>query len=181
MSAEVATRLQEPTDNALERICDAHWNKSGEGVKFLDIHQHNACNHTLSGTIDVDGVVYGFIIESGDRNGTVVRAWGDPEDVGTYDPGPPPELRTFIPRDPKMHDVNSTNFQLYLLWRKEQWFKEKERAYNYDRHFQPGRLIEGHYRGWAEKKGMTTGYLSSLPEDCQNAVRKAAASEETHA
>lgn len=66
----------EPTNDHLERIADAQWGGSGDGIHFSDIYQHNACNHTLSGTI-VDGdETYGFTIESGDWNGTVVLGWG---------------------------------------------------------------------------------------------------------
>ena len=157
---------KEPAEEDLERIADALWNnRKGEGIVFFDVFEHNACNHTMSGTIDVAGVVHGFIIESGDRNGTVVKGWGDPEDVGTYDPGPPPELRTFVPKDHTLHIARPEMFRVYCLWRKEKWFMEKERAYNYDRHFQPGGYIEDHYRKWATEKGLEPGYLSNLPKE----------------
>lgn len=152
----MSTILTEPTDEALERICDAHWNSGGEGVKFRDIHQHNACNHTLSGTIEIDGTEYGFIIQNGDWNGTVVDKWGLADDVGTYKPEPP-TLFTFVPMDDTLRTSKPHMWQVYLAWRKEKWFQDKERAYNYDRHFQPGGAIENHYREWAAKKGMKPG------------------------
>jgi hypothetical protein len=180
MSAPVAQReseamtpaeiLREPTDDVLERIVDAHWNRGGEGVTFTDIYQHNALNHTLSGTIDVEGAVYGFIVESGDRNGTVVKAWGDPEEVGTYEHPPVPEPRTFIPKDLFLHVTRPWMFKVYLHWRRQPWFRDKERAYNYDRHFQPGCYVEDHYREWADKKGMQVGCLSELPPEAQATI-----------
>ena len=154
----------EPSEESLTRICEAHWYKSGSGVKFIDIHQHDACNHTLSGTIDVGGVEYGFIIDNGNWAGTVVRAWGDPEDVGVYDPGPPPEMATFVPVDDSLSETSPGLFNVYLAWRKESWFVEKERGYNYDRHFAPGGKTESYYRDWAAKKGMKIGYLSHISE-----------------
>ena len=143
----------------LERICDAHWNGKGDGVVFLDVYQHNACNHTLSGTIDVAGTIYGFIIDNGDWGGTVVRAWGDPEDVGVYRHPEPVSLRTFIPIDDRLSVTNPESYRLYLRLRTLPWFQEKERNYNYDRHFQPGGSIEEYYSKWAATRGMKTGYF----------------------
>lgn len=158
--------LTEPTEDALDRIANAQWHYGGQwhrqppydGVTFLDIHEHNACNHTLSGTIDVDGRLYGFIVESGDWNSTVVKAWGDPEDVSVYQPEPPGEQLTFVP----IHRLRPAMRQVYLWWREQEWFKEKERAYLYDRHFAPGDFTERHYHNWAAPKGMTIGLLSNV-------------------
>ncbi len=161
------TRLDYPTDELLERIADAQWNGSGEGVDFSDIHQHDACNHTLSGTIKDGDVTYGFIIESGNWNGTVVHEWGHPDDVGFYKPDPPGEMLTFIPN----RILNERELRAYLAWREEEWFKEKARSYLYDRHFQPGGLIERHYSKWAAGKGLTIGLLSNV-QGIPHAVNK---------
>lgn len=151
-----------PSDEILEYICDAQWNGGkGEGIHFIDIYQHNACNHTLSGTIDVDGTKYGFIIDNGDLGGTVVREWGLADDVGTYKPEPPGEPLTFVPSGV----LNAGLLKVYHLWRKEAWFKEKERGYLYDRHFAPGCATEKHYREWAAKKGMKIGLLSDVQKE----------------
>lgn len=151
-------KLAEPTSDILERICDAHWNGSGEGVKFLNIHTHNACNHTLTGTIEYEGEVYGFEIDNGDWGGTVVNQWGDPDDIASYKP-PVVEPRTFVPINDNLRTEKPEMYKIYLLWRKEPWFKEVEGKYNYDRHFQPGGFIENHYREWAAKRGMKPGYF----------------------
>lgn len=161
--------LSEPTEEALVRIADAHGNKGGPGIVFLDIHTLNACNHILSGTIEIGAETYGFIIESGDWNGTVVRAWGDPEDVGTYQPPPPPPPRTFVPIDGTICVTRPRLFEVYLYWRKQPWFKEKESEYNYDRFFHPGGLIEKHYDSWARQKGMRVGSMMDFEEDLNRA------------
>lgn len=155
--------LPEPTEEILERICDAGWNKEDtKDIVFTDIYTHNACNHTYSGTIMVSGIKHAFVIESGDRNGTVVKQWGDPDKVTEFDHGPPPEPRTFIPKDSALSVNSPALFKVYAMWRTQEWFMEKERSYNYDRYFQPGSQIETHYSDWASKKGLKTGYLSHL-------------------
>lgn len=158
-------KLSDPTEEVLERICDAQWNGSGPGIVLLDVYKFNACNHVLSGTIEVNDETYGFIIENGDWNGTVVKAWGDPEDVGTYQHPEPPEPLTFIPNDRTLCISRPAIFEIYLGWRKENWFTEKQSAYNYDRHFQPGGCTEKYYREWAKKKGMIIGSMDQFRED----------------
>jgi hypothetical protein len=154
--------LDYPTDDALERICDAHWNGGkGEGIRFLDIYQHNACNHTLSGTIDIDGVEYGFIIDNGNNNGTDVREWGLADDIGTYTPPEPGEPVTFVP----VNLLSPALLKVYHLWRKESWFKEKESGLRYDQHFAPGGATNKYYSEWAAKKGMRIGYLSDVQKE----------------
>lgn len=158
------TREEIPYE-ALERIAEAHWNRqNADGVIITDTYQHNACNHTVTGTVDIDGQVFGFVIEMGDWNGTVVNQWGDPDDIVAYEP-PKIEPLTFLPEDPHLLRKRPDMFKVYAIWRKEEWFKEKERAYNYDRHFQPGIAIEKHYREWAGTRGLRIGYLSHLTEE----------------
>ena len=162
-----------PSDDDIERIIDAFCqggtisNKGRDGVVFFDIYQHDAVNHTLSGTIDKDGLIHGFIIDNGNWGGTEIKSWGDPEDVGSYEPPLPPEPRTFIPTNPFLHEERPAMFKVYLHWRTQDWFIKKERGYNYDRHFQPGCAVETHYRDWAATKGMKVGYLSELHDDAR--------------
>ncbi len=170
----MTTPLAEPTDDLLQRISDAQWNGGkGAGITFRDIHQLDVCNHVLSGTILApDGLTYGFIIEMGNWVGCEVREWGLEEDVGTYTPPPPPEPFTFVPTNPMLWEDLPEMFKVYLWWRKQSWFKDKERAYAYDRHFQPGGYVENHYRDWAAKKGMVIGLLSSLPQGAQDMMKE---------
>lgn len=170
--------LKEPTDEILERIADAGWdynkNTVHHGVCIHERHTINATNHVYSGTVEHEDVSYGFQIESGDNNGTVVIEWGLEDDVGTFDPGPPPEPRTFLPNDQFLSDHRPEMFDVYCHWRNTPWFKEKQGAYNYDRHFQPGSKIETHYRDWAATKGMRIGYLSDLSDKDQKRVKELA-------
>jgi hypothetical protein len=152
-----------PTDDMLTRIADAQWGEKNNGVVFHDIHRHNACNHTLSGTITEGEIEYGFIIHSGDWGGTVVEEWGLSEDVGSYRPEWI-EPATFVPSNSFLIDENPTMFKVYGLWRKEEWFKEMVRSYNYDRHFQPGCKTEAHYREKAAKRGLKPGLLSNFTD-----------------
>lgn len=163
-----AERLAYPDNDTLDRIVDAFCNRGGKGVQFRDIYEHDVCNHTLSGTIEVQGQAYGFIIENGNWNGTVVRKWGEPDDVGIYDPPPPSEPFTFIPTDLCLHLDRPEMFKLYAWWRKQSWFIKKERDYAYDRYFQPGGFVENHYRDWAAKKGLKIGLLSDLPQSARD-------------
>jgi hypothetical protein len=151
--------MEHPSEEVLERICDAHWNGQDiNGVVFLDKYRHDAINYTLSGTVEVDGKVYGFIIDDGNWDGTVVRAWGDPEDVSIYQPSPREPL-TFVPKN---HHLEGLALQKYLLLRKSDWFKKIVGEMNYDMHFAPGTKTTSYYREWAEKKGLTIGLLSNL-------------------
>jgi hypothetical protein len=140
----------------MERICDAHWqgkNSSDKTVTFSNVHTHNAANHTLSGTIEFKGVLYGFIIDNGDWAGTVVQEWGLAEEVGEYQ-APEPAQYMFVPVDDNLKTKSPAMWGVYLSWKSSNWFKEKLAAYHYDRHFQPGVKVEDHYGSWAAKQGM---------------------------
>jgi hypothetical protein len=166
-------------DEVLTRICNAQWNGGkGKGIEFLDVHQHDVCNHTITGTIEHEGETFGFIIHNGNWNGTEVEAWGDPEDVGYYAP-PKPTFYTYAPKK-RREDMLSGLLQVYQLWTKEKWFQDKVRGYNYDRHFAPGGKTESYYRDWAETKGMrvvtmeeAAEYMKPIDFEAHNAAREA--------
>lgn len=168
--------LKEPTEIILENIADSALKgaaKSNEnGICIHDIHTINACNHVYSGTVDHEGICYGFQIEMGDIRGCEIHKWGLEEDVGIFDQGPPPEQRTFIPSNPFLFDENPEMFDVYCAWRNEQWFRDKIGAYNYDRHFQPGSCTEKYYKDWAAKKSMKIGYLSDLSNEEQKRIKE---------
>lgn len=153
----MSQKLDYPTDEILDRICDAHWNNGeGEGVTFYEVYTRNACNHTLYGEVEADGERYTFVVESGDINGTVVHKWGLPEEVQPYTPEQPERI-TFVPLE--------NNFQLRAVYHKVRetpWFKELEQSYNYDRFFAPGLKTELYYKARAAERGLRPGYLSEL-------------------
>ncbi len=165
--------LKEPTESELERIFDAFnyecdsctetMEEFVKGVQIIGIYKHNACNYTIIGEIDVNGILYGFTIENGDWNGTAIRFWGNPEDRPTYIPLEPVRW-SFVPINSFLKTENSQKYEIYLNWRKQEWFKEMERNYNYDRFFQPGYKVEKYYSDWATSKGMKTGVFEEKEE-----------------
>lgn len=139
----------------LDRIGDLMWDKerSDQTISITGVHTYNSVNHTITGYVEHAGKTYAFEVDSGDRNGTVVRQWGDPETVPAFVP-PKPTYWDFVPKDESMPITRPGMYMVYLAWRKEPWFEEKRRAYAYDNYFQPGSLVETHYRKWADTKGM---------------------------
>lgn len=159
-------QLKEPTDDVMERIlAAAHRAGPGSSDVVVSTYKHNACNHTYSGEIDVDGERYAFVIDSGDWNGTVIHEWCHPDEAKGFTEPEPPEPRTFVPVNDNLNVTVPAMFRAYGLWRLESWFKDMERAYNYDRHFAPGVKTEAHYTEQAAKRGLRPGYLSSLDAD----------------
>ena len=142
-------------DGFLQELCDMEWNrdKKSPRIQISSTHQHDACNYTHSGTVTIDGAEYGFVIDNGNWNGTVVREWGAADDITAYEP-PAPTVYTFVPIDDAMKDDRPAMWGVYLAWRKEGWFRDKERGYNYDRHFAPGGKTETYYQTWARGRGM---------------------------
>ncbi len=159
----------EMPEEAYERIYEAAWNKDGcPGVVLRDTYTINACNHIYSGTIEIGGEKFGFIYESGDNRGSYVHAWGDPDEVGTYDPGPRPEQPTFVPIKAGVENITPLEYAAYMQSREWPIFKKKIGEYLYDRHFQPGIAIERHYEDWAKSQGLKIGYLSNVKEGLTN-------------
>lgn len=150
--------------DTLERICNAHYNDGrGEGVTFYDRYQHDVCNYTLSGAIEVGDAVYEFIVNDGNWGGTEVREWG--AEVATYVP-PPARIPTFIPR---ATNVGVVGREAYKAWMTQQWFKDAVEQLHraaYDQHFQPGcqrspdmqRAIDG-----ATSRGLMVGDVTDIP------------------
>lgn len=142
-------------EDVLTRICEAQWcgDWARFGIEIRDIHQWNACNHTISGEIEVKGVQYGFIVDNGDWAGTVVQEWGLADDVGTFDP-PEPTIYTLIPKNPLLRFDSPGLWSVYLAWRGQSWFEEIVRGYNYDRHFAPGGKTESYWSAKADQRGL---------------------------
>lgn len=150
--------------DTLQRVCEAAYTERGykkhdcPGVTIGSIHGHDAINMTFTGTVLMpDGIEYGFIIEDGNWNGTVVQEWGLAEHVGTYEPPKPNPYRLFPRHAATLRVERPALWAVYLAWRRETWFTDLERGYNYDRHFSPGVVTDGHYTGpssVATKRGL---------------------------
>ena len=146
----------EIVENLLQMICE------GESMELDDLpikvdifhtHQLDAVNHVHSGEAAVSGETWAFVVESGNRSGCVVEEWCHPDDAEGYNP-PPPTIYTFVPDDDFLEQTRPVMYKVYLAWRELDWFKEKERNYNYDKHFAPGWKTEKYYRDWAESRAM---------------------------
>jgi hypothetical protein len=140
----------------LECICEAHACNAPDqyGVKFYEIHAHDRCNHTLTGEIAYQSRTYYFVVESGNWNGTVVCQFSsDDTRVLAYEPEAPLSF-DFVPTDDNLETRNPAMYSAYLAWKRAPWFIEKLQAYHYDRHVQPGYVVETHYAQWAASKGL---------------------------
>jgi hypothetical protein len=144
----------EMSDDIAERISEAHWRgEDSFGITLTNVHQHDACNHTVSGHVNVDGETLYFIVNIGNWNGFEVKEFGTIDEVGVYE-APEPTQFMFVPQNDYLKQDRPGMYKVYLKWKTQQWFIDKLNGYHYDRHFQPGCAIEKHYRDWAAKHGM---------------------------
>ena len=146
----------------LQEICEAFYSTGYEGgsvgrVYVGDYTPLNAINKVVRGSIDIDGVVWEWLIQDGDWNGTEVREWGLEEEgnVGYYEPPP----------KPKMILVNTVDkFSEPRRWDEAEKFSKSSegdelmRKYAYDKFVQPGGYIEGYWRKQAENHGVRISY-----------------------
>lgn len=157
------TTLTSPTKDILEQICEKFYHRTSgtklfPHIKITDIYERDVLNHVFSGNVEIDDVLYGFVIEDGNWNGTAVISWGLEEDIVPYEPPQNAGCKlTFIPKNDFLKLDSPEMYGIYLGWRKEKWFQDQVGKYHYDRHFQPGGKIESYYRDWADKKGMKIG------------------------
>ena len=150
--------MQGPTHDQLELIVDVHCDSfqhslpyTSSGVTISERVAINAANHVFTGSIgQID-----FAIEAGDMVGTEVHGWGEDEffDLERFIP-PPPVL---LPIDPNLCVERPEMFKVFLLWRKEAWFRDMEGGYSYDRHFAPGCATENYWRSRVEQRGLRLG------------------------
>ena len=54
-------------------------------VTITDVYEKDVVNHVISGTIELDGLLYGFVQENGNMNGDLLLEWGLAEDVDEYE------------------------------------------------------------------------------------------------
>lgn len=153
-------------DDILTEIVEYHWNfysqyhknDPNSNVKFTDVYQHDACNHTLSGNILYKDVLYKFIIDNGNWDGTRIIEFDvyEESDFNDY-VHPEPTKYMFFPKDPLLEYTNPTMYSVYLYWKTQKWFIDKLNKFKYDIHFQPGCYIRNEYEKWANTKGLTIG------------------------
>lgn len=136
-------------------------------ITFSRIDQHDAINHTFYGYFQHGEEEVCFSIDNGNWNGTVVNEFGEDTDLSparevtvyrlkakptpSWGPNPDETVEAYVDR---VEAWRKRNEVIMDHWRKEPWFQEMERSYNYDRHFQPGGKVEDHYRAKAAKRGL---------------------------
>lgn len=121
-----------------EAVIGHHQGYSVEGVEVADVYEHDVCNHTISGDIDVEiaGNVqtFGFVATSGNMAGFEMLEWGD--DAGVYEPPAPDPL---IPIPPV--GAHRGDWARWDRQRKEPWFQRLVSDRSYDAHFAPGAAL----------------------------------------
>lgn len=134
----------------MEIIGESIYGSPQECVSIADKVTHNACNCTVSGVVRYGGSQYGFVADNGDWDGLVLREFLVSDKAPVYEVPQPVEY-TFVIKAARPTPLME---KIYAQWKETDWFKEKVRAYNYDRHFAPGIKTETHYREWASQKGL---------------------------
>ena len=175
--AELCERIgSDAVDQIAETIGEMMWSgdrsdASDEGqdgaVYIADCQMINACNHLASGSFWWGGVEYSFLVENGNWNGFVFRELSDT--------APIPDVtiqRTRWAIAPLNVDVATpqqarTLLATWKIFEGRADIKEMLGSYNYDRTWQPGGLIEGHYRDKAAKIGARI-----VSEDHANEIRQ---------
>lgn len=132
----------------------AHGYTDWESVTILELDRIDAINVRAHGIIAVEGAEYRFIVEDGNRNGTVLEDWeGDKK----FTPMP----RTNWALQPTADRVNralASGEGKSLLFKWNAAMRNPQIAklpgnYAYDRRMQPGMLIENYYRDKAANYG----------------------------
>ena len=129
----------------------------GEGtdghVYLSDCQMIDACNYRASGSFWWGDIEYSFLVDNGNRNGFVFRELSDTAPIPNVE-----VHRTRWAIAPLNTNVRTPQQARFLLakWKgfeERADVKEMVRDYSYDRTWQPGGLIESHYRDKAAKIG----------------------------
>lgn len=143
-------------------------------VTILDRDRHDAINVTAHGIVVVEGVEHRFIVDDGNWNGTVLRDW-DGDEVFEYHK---PTVYALQPEARLIDEAIMSGKGPFLLMKWDAMLRHADIAsipgnYAYDRRFQPGGFIEGHYRKAAAKHRLVI-----VDEETANETRRLLASPE---
>ena len=154
------------TTRLLEEFCDCLWDYNTDSllkmseyrgkdftITIASVHRFDNINCEVHGFVEIEDKEYEFVIEDGNWNGTVVKEWSLDKKI-QYTP-PVSERPVFVPKDPRLKENSPALYNVYLKWKKEEWFKEKERQYAYDMYFSPCAKTHMWWREWLDKKGLT--------------------------
>ncbi len=142
---------EEDRDDILTQMAEAaHSDRhQTDAVRILNRTRHNVINVTVEGIVTYKDVEYTFHLDDGDWNGTQLRGW---DGLGTDWEEYVPEPLAIEPHKElvwKALSPGGNPKHLLTIWK---IFEEREdvnkilRNYAYDRFFQPGGKIEGHYK-----------------------------------
>lgn len=169
MSEDARDRFaKEVGDDAVQALFEAFYEHlAGKPdtppFSFSDVNQINACNYRFMAFYDApNGEEWCVTCADGDFGGSEVLEFS--KDVLLELEEHRPTIYSFKPTKWLPQGM----FGVYLAWRKEPWFQEMERSYNYDRFFAPGGKTETHYRDKAAKRGLTIATV----EDCNAYVAR---------
>lgn len=119
-------------------------------ITMLEIDRLDACNYRSSGIIEVDGREYSYIVQDGNWNGTALEAW---EETGVQKfEYHQPTVWALQPRCDLIGDAIAHGKGPFLLLKWDAILKNHPQVaaipgkYAYDRHFQPGGLVEKHWK-----------------------------------
>ena len=157
--------LEEISDLAIQYCQGAELFLTSNHITITGSHRTDALNYTFTGTVDIAGKTYYFVIESGNRMGTYIERWDDEETATPWEP-PEPSYMTFVP--PRLSYLRQCYAEYMLadrkpataevFWaaidyiryrdhiRQADWFKDLVQSYNYDRYFAPGPKTENYFR-----------------------------------
>lgn len=165
-------------DDVLTRMSEAaHDDRyADKDISIINRDWINACNVRVSGTIQIGDTEHWFILESGDRAGTVIRAWDNAGDQKfEYHE---PTRWALAPKPATIDNAILAGKGPFLIMKWDAIAARPDasdlvRSYAYDRHFQPGGQIEKHYRDKADKLGfqiITEEYAQDIRKRLQCAT-----------
>lgn len=126
-------------------------------VRILNRTRHDMINVTVEGIVSYNDREYSFHLEDGNWNGTQLRGWnGLGSEWEEYVPTP----LALAPRGNLISAALAPGGNPAFLLKKWDLFLTREdvnkilRDYAYDRFFQPGGVVENHYRDKVESLGL---------------------------
>lgn len=153
-------------DDVMQRICEAAWGSTIEGVTIIDGEKWDALNVEASGTVLVEGVERWFHIRDGNNAGTELIGW---EDRGAGIEREPREPQTLVPHPGMVdHAISQGRGAAFL----EEWDSDLDprsprgaklarlpAAAAYDAFFAPGTGASQAHHERAREAGYTIGEM----------------------
>jgi hypothetical protein len=138
--------IREFGKDLIEELFESVYGSKFDNIKITEKHNHDVINSVGRAEIIINGEPLYVEWEDGNMNGSQII---DYSFEGLTAPKRYVTAYKFVP-------VVRTELALkiYEYWKKENWFKEKERSMNYDFHFAPGEKTQTYYKNFAAQKGL---------------------------